>query len=29
MYSVDKIEKLRAEDADLDRTLRSIAQHFS
>ena len=29
MYSVDKIEKLRAEDADLDRTLHSISQHFS
>ena len=29
MYSVDKIEKLRAEDSDLDRTLHSIAQHFS
>ena len=29
MYSVDKIEKLRAEDPDLDRTLHSIAQHFS
>ncbi len=29
MYSVDKIEKLRAEDSDLDRTLHSISQHFS
>jgi chromosomal replication initiator protein len=29
MYSVDKIEKLRATDSDLDRTLESIAQHFS
>ena len=29
MYSVDKIEKLRVEDSDLDRTLHSIAQHFS
>ncbi len=28
MYSVDKIEKLRTEDSDLDRTLHSIAQHF-
>ena len=29
MYSVDKIEKLRVEDSALDRTLHSIAQHFS
>jgi chromosomal replication initiator protein len=29
MYSVDKIEQLRATDADLDRVLKSIEQHFT
>jgi chromosomal replication initiator protein len=29
MYSVEKIGKLRAEDAELDRTLERLAQHFS
>ena len=29
MYSVEKIEKLRAVDAELDRTLDRMAQHFS
>jgi chromosomal replication initiator protein len=28
MYSVDKIEQLRLTDADLDRVLKSIEQHF-
>ena len=29
MYGVDKIEKLREEDEDLDRTIRNIQEHFS
>lgn len=29
MYSVEKIGKLRAEDAELDRALERLAQHFS
>jgi chromosomal replication initiator protein len=29
MYSVEKIEKLRSEDADLDRVLERLGQHFS
>jgi chromosomal replication initiator protein len=29
IYSVEKIEKLRAEDADLDRALDHMAQHFT
>jgi chromosomal replication initiator protein len=29
MYSVDKIEKLRSSDPDLDRTLARMLQHFS
>ena len=29
MYSVDKIEQLRLTDADLDRVLKSIEQHFA
>ncbi|MDX1999887.1 MAG: chromosomal replication initiator protein DnaA [Thermoanaerobaculia bacterium] len=29
MYGVDKIEKARLEDEDLDRTLRSLLDHFS
>jgi chromosomal replication initiator protein len=29
MYSVEKIEKLRATDSDLDRTLDRMVQHFS
>jgi chromosomal replication initiator protein len=29
MYSVEKIDQLRAGDADLDRTLQHIQQHFS
>ena len=29
MYSVEKINKLRADDAELDRTLERLAQHFS
>jgi chromosomal replication initiator protein len=29
MYSVDKIEQLRLTDAELDRVLKSIEQHFS
>jgi len=28
MYSVEKIEKLRADDTELDRTLERMAQHF-
>ena len=29
MYSVEKIEKMRSEDSDLDRTLERLARHFS
>ncbi|HZF13454.1 MAG TPA: chromosomal replication initiator protein DnaA [Thermoanaerobaculia bacterium] len=29
MYSVDKIEQLRAGDADLDRVLKNLEQHFA
>ncbi|MGH9465452.1 MAG: chromosomal replication initiator protein DnaA [Thermoanaerobaculia bacterium] len=29
IYSVEKIEKLRADDADLDRTLEQITRHFT
>jgi len=29
MYSVDKIEQLRATDPDLDRTLQTMQEHFS
>ena len=29
MYSVEKIENLRSEDTDLDRTLERLTQHFS
>ncbi|MFW6012249.1 MAG: chromosomal replication initiator protein DnaA [Gemmatimonadota bacterium] len=29
MYAVDKVEQLRADDDDLDRTIRSIQEHFS
>jgi chromosomal replication initiator protein len=29
MYSVEKIEKLRRKEADIDRTLRTLAEHFS
>jgi chromosomal replication initiator protein len=29
MYSVDKIEQLRASDPDLRRTLDSLSRHFS
>jgi chromosomal replication initiator protein len=29
MYGVDKIEKLRQEDDDLDRTLSNMQEHFS
>jgi chromosomal replication initiator protein len=28
MYSVDKIEKLRVKEAEIDRTLRGLAEHF-
>jgi chromosomal replication initiator protein len=29
MYSVEKIEKLRRKEVEIDRTLRTLAEHFS
>lgn len=29
MYSVEKIEKLRSKESEIDRTLRSLSEHFS
>jgi chromosomal replication initiator protein len=29
MYAVDKVEQLRAGDDDLDRTIRTIHEHFT
>jgi chromosomal replication initiator protein len=29
MYSVDKVQQMRASDADFDRTLQGLEQHFA